>query len=80
MEISRETFKTSDQPTQNLILFESIKDLDETICKRHAQHDKAHKVLDEGMAKAKKINSRTTAASGLLGGFLAVIVSKLTGL
>jgi len=80
MEISRETFKTSDRETQNLILFESIKGLDDKICKRHAQHDKAHEALDEGIAKGKKINRRVTASSGLLGGFLAVIISKLTGL
>jgi hypothetical protein len=80
MEISRETFKTSDRETQNLILFESIKGLDKKICERHAQHDEAHDVLNKDIAKGKKINRRVTASSGILGGFLAVILSKLTGL
>ena len=80
MEISRETFKTSDQSTQNLILFESIMGLNKKICERHAQHDEKHDCLDKDIAKGKKINRRVTASSGLLGGFLAVVVSKIAGL
>ena len=80
MEASRETFKGADPDTQNLILFDSIKGLGDKICERHAQHDEKHDKLDKDIVKSGKVNRRTSAASGLVGGFLAVVVSKVFGI
>jgi len=80
METSRETFEGADSSTQNLILFDSIKSLDDKICKRHAQHDQKHDELDKHVVKSGRINRATSAGSGLVGGFLAVVMSKIFGI
>lgn len=80
MEISRETFKGSDGSTQNLILFDSIKGISDTLALRHAEHDEKHDKLDESISKSGKVNRRISAGSGLFGGFLAALASKYFGL
>jgi len=80
MEVSRETFKGSDESTQNLILFDSIKDISDTLAQRHAEHDEKHVKLDECILKSGKVNRRISAGSGLFGGFLAALASRYFGL
>ena len=79
MEISRETFKVSDNSTQNLILFDSIKNLDEKLDVFNVGCDSKHDQLDGAIKRSGKVNKGISAGSGLFGGFLAVILSKLTG-
>ena len=80
MEVSRETFKGSDGSTQNLILFDSIKDIGDTLTLRHAEHDDKHVNLDEAILRSGRVNRRISAGSGLFGGFLAALASRFFGL
>lgn len=80
MEVSRETFKKADNSTQNLILFDSINDIVDSLKEKHAIHDDMHFKLNGAIRKSGKINRATSAGSGLLGGFLAVIASKIFGI
>jgi len=80
MEISRDTFKDSDNSTQNLILYDSIQDLCEKIDKKNICHDDEHLKLKRSISRSGKVNGTLSAGSGLFGGFLAVITSKIFGL
>ena len=80
MDVSRETFKGSDESTQNLILFDSIKDVSDILAQRHTEHDEVHAKLDCGILKSGKVNRRISAGSGLFGGFLAALASRYFGL
>ena len=79
MEISRDTFKDSDNSTQNLILFDSIKDMCDKIDAFNSGCNSKHDQLDGAIKRSGKVNKGISAGSGLFGGFLAVILSKLTG-
>ena len=80
MEVSRETFRESDNSTQNLILFDSIQDIVGSLKEKHAIHDEAHSKLNSAVKRSGRINRATSAGSGLFGGFLAVIASKFFGI
>lgn len=80
MEVSRETFRESDNSTQNLILFDSIKDIVDTLKEKHVIHDEKHLKIDRDIRRSGRINLAANSGSGLLGGFLAVIASKFFGI
>jgi hypothetical protein len=80
MEISRETFKGSDNSTQNLTLFDSINALNHDMADRDARHQEKHDKLDKHIRSSGKVNKTISAGSGLLGGFIAVVSAKLFGI
>jgi hypothetical protein len=80
MEISRDTFEGSDNSTQNLILFDSIKSLDKCLKERDVSHRSEHDKQDQAIKASGKVNRRISAGSGLFGGFIAVVMSKIFGL
>lgn len=80
METSRKTFEGADKSTRDLILFDSIKGLEDKIVQRHTAHDIHHEKLNKDISKSGKVNRATSAGSGLVGGFLAVVMSKVFGL
>ncbi len=80
MEISRETFKESGNSAQNLILFDSIKSLGEKLDAFDVGHKDKHDQLDKDIKRSGRINKGISAGSGLFGGFLAVVTSKIFGL
>ena len=79
MDVTRETFKGSDDATQNLILFDSIQDLGGKLDAFTAGCSKKHAKIDKDIKRSGNINKGISAGSGLFGGFLAVLMSKLFG-
>lgn len=79
MEVSRDTFKESDNATQNLILFDSISSVSLKLDAFNAGCDSKHTKIEADIKRSGRVNKGFSAGSGLIGGFLAVILSKFTG-
>ena len=79
MNVERETFKGADNPTQNLILFDSIQNLCEKVDSFSSGCTGKHEKVDVAIARSGKVNKAVSAGSGLLGGFLAFFASKVFG-
>lgn len=79
MEVNRETFKGANNSTQNLILFDSILAVSEKLDGFNSECENKHTLIDTKLARSGKINKGITAATGLLGGFIAFFTSKIIG-
>jgi hypothetical protein len=79
MEISRDTFKGSDNATQNLILFDSILAIGDKLDSFNSNCENKHVKIDGDIKRSGRINKAMSSASGLIGGFLAVAMSKIFG-
>jgi len=79
MDVSRETFKQSDNGTQNLILFDSIQSIGEKLDGFNSQCENKHVKIEADIKRSGKVNKGISAGSGLFGGFLAVVMSKFFG-
>ena len=80
MEVTRETFKGSRASTQNLILFDSINALHDKLDIFNDSCALNHKDIDDRIKKSGRTNKFISGGSGLFGGWLAVITSKLFGI
>jgi len=79
MEISRETFKESSVGAQNLILFDSINAIGQKLDAFNAGCDQKHDKIEGDIKRSGRINKGISAGTGLLGGFIAVLMSKIGG-
>ena len=80
MDVSRETFEQSDNSTQNLLLFDSLRNIDQKLDAFNAGCTSKHEKLDKDIVRSGRINKAISSGSGLLGGAFAVIASKVFGI
>jgi hypothetical protein len=80
MEVTRDTFKGSDNGTQNLILFDSMMSLGEKLDSFNSSCENKHLKIETDIRRSGRINKATSAGSGFFGGFMAIIGSKFFGL
>jgi hypothetical protein len=80
MEIKRDTFKGSDNATQNLILYDSITAVGEKLDLFNSNCKIKHVKIDGDIRRSGRINKALSSGSGLMGGFLAVAMSKIFGI
>ncbi|NNL43298.1 MAG: hypothetical protein HKO79_12485 [Desulfobacterales bacterium] len=79
MDISRETFKDSDGDTRELILFDSIADIANSVEKICGNCDTRHEKVDEKIDKVSRQNKYLSGGGGILGGMLSAIGLKFLG-
>lgn len=80
MEIVRDTFKASDRDTQNLILFDSITAVGDKVDSLCSSCEVRHLKIDDDIRRSGRINKAVSSGSGLFGGFIAVVMSKVFGM
>jgi hypothetical protein len=79
METSRNTFEKADNSTQNLILFDSIVAVGDKLDSFNSNCENKHVKIDGAIKSSGRVNKAISSGSGLLGGFLAVAMSKIFG-
>ena len=80
MDVTKETFKASDDSTQHLILFDSIMSISNKLDTFNSNCGLRHKLIDEDIKKSGRINKGISALTGLVGGFTAFATSKFMGI
>jgi hypothetical protein len=80
MEVTRDTFKGSDNCTQNLILYDSINAIGIKLDSFNTSCENKHLLIETDIRRSGRINKATSAGSGFLSGFLTVLGSKFLGL
>jgi hypothetical protein len=80
MEITRDTFKTSDRDTQNLILYDSITAVGDKVDSLCSSCDQRHRRIDDDIRRSGRINKAISSGSGLIGGVIAFVTSKVFGM
>ena len=76
MEVTRDTFREASPEAQNLILFDSIQNVSSKLDKFHGSCTNKHEDIDRRILRSGRANKAISGASGLFGGFLAVIFQK----
>lgn len=79
METSRNTFEKADNSTQNLILFDSIVAVGDKLDSFNSNCENKHVKIDGDIKRSGRVSKALSSGSGLIGGFLAVAMSKVFG-
>ena len=80
MDVTEKTFHRADPSTQNWLLFDSIQEMNKKLDGIDVRCEKKHTDVDEKISKAGKLNKGIAAGTGIFGGWLAVITSKVFGM
>lgn len=76
MEVSRDTFKESDESTKQLILFDSIQEVSKQVGQFCNKCEETHDEVDLKIKKASRTNKYFSGAGGVIGGILSAISLK----